>query len=490
MKKLLVAIAAIFTLSAQAQTNTLLDQAFWRNKPDVSQVKAEIEKGNSPSQMNPMSFDPVVMAINTGAPTETIKYLLEQPGNAVDKITHDSRTYLHWAASRGNTEIMEMLIAKGAKATVGDSHGMTPLNFAAAGGQQNTTVYDLCLKAGADLKKDLNHDGANALLVAVANDKELKLTDYFTAKGLDIKSKDAAGRNAFAYAARGGNINVLKALLQRGVPATNDALIMASQGGRGSSANLEVYQYLESLGLKPTATGKDGETVLHAIARRPGQQEIITYFIGKGVDVNKADAEGNTAFMNAAATNRDTATIALLLPQVKNINQANQKGLTALTMAVRSNSPEMVQYLIRKGASVAVVDQSGDNLAAHLVQSYTPRQAADFEAKLKLLQDKGVSLTAPQKNGNTLYHLAAAKNDISLLKKLEPLQIDINAKNKEGLTALHKAAMVSQDDKALKYMLSIGAKKEAKTSFDETAFDLASENESLTKNKVSVNFLK
>ena len=123
-------------------------------------------------------------------------------------------------------------------------------------------------------------------------------------------------------------------------------------------------------------------------------------------------------------------------------------------------------------------------------RSYTPRQAADFDAKLKLLQDKGVSLAAPQKNGNTLYHLAVTKNDIKLLKKLEALQIDINAKNKEGLTALHKAAMVSQDDNMLKYLLSIGAKKEAQTSFNETAFDLASENESLTKNKVSVNFLK
>jgi hypothetical protein len=42
----------------------------------------------------------------------------------------------------------------------------------------------------------------------------------------------------------------------------------------------------------------------------------------------------------------------------------------------------------------------------------------------------------------------------------------------------------------MKYLLSIGAKKEAVTNFKETAFDLASENESLTKKNVSVNFLK
>ncbi|RCR71044.1 ankyrin repeat domain-containing protein [Larkinella punicea] len=489
MKKLLIAILFGTVLSAQAQKNVLLEPSFWQGKPDVSQVKAEIEKGNSPSQFNSNSFDPVVMAINAQAPNETIKYLLSQPGNEVSKITHDSRIYLHWAASRGNVELMEYLLAKGSKTTIEDSHGMTVLNFAAGNGQTNTRVYDLCLQNGADLKKDLNHDGANALLIAVANDKDLKLTDYFVSKGLNLKSTDAAGNNAFSYAARGGNIDILKALLQRGVPATDNALIMASQGGRRGATPIEVFQYLESLNLKPTATNKAGENVLHALVRRPKQNEIIQYFLAKGVDVNQADDEGNTVFMNAAAANRDLAVMEMLQPKVKNINQRNQKGVSALAMAVRGNSPEVVNYLLSKGADVKATDKNGDNLLAYLVQSYGPK-TDEFEAKLKLLQDKGLDIKAPQQNGNTLYHLAVTKNDLSLVKRLEALQIDVNTKNKEGITALHKAAMVSKDDAMLKYLLSIGAKKDIATNFKETAFDLASENESLSKSNVSVTFLK
>ncbi|MGM9512257.1 ankyrin repeat domain-containing protein [Larkinella sp. GY13] len=489
MKKLLIALLVGTALSAQAQKNVLLEPSFWQGKPDVSQVKAEIEKGNSPSQFNSNSFDPVVMAINAQAPNETIKYLLSQPGNEVSKITHDSRIYLHWAASRGNVELMEYLLAKGSKTNVEDSHGMTVLNFAAGNGQTNTRVYDLCLQNGADLKKDLNHDGANALLIAVANDKDLKLTDYFVSKGLDLKSTDAAGNNAFSYAARGGNIDILKALLQRGVPATDNALIMASQGGRRGATPIEVFQYLESLNLKPTATNKAGENVLHALVRRPKQNEIIQYFLAKGVDVNQADDEGNTVFMNAAVANRDLAVLEMLQTKVKNINQSNQKGVTALAMAVRGNSPEVVSYLLGKGADIKVTDKNGDNLAAYLVQSYGPK-TDEFEAKLKLLQDKGLDVKAPQQNGNTLYHLAVTKNDLSLVKRLEALQIDVNSKNKEGITALHKAAMVSKDDAMLKYLLSIGAKKDIPTNFKETAFDLASENESLSKSNVSVTFLK
>jgi ankyrin repeat protein len=490
MKKLLIAACAFLSFAAQAQQNVLLEQSFWKTSPDVNAVKAEIEKGSNPAQFNNNMFDPVVLAINAGAPNPTIEYLLTQPGNTVDKATHDGRIYLHWAAMRGNVELMEYLVAKGAKGNYVDGHGATPINFAAGGGQQNTKVYDICLAHGADLKKDLNNDGANALLIGIANDKDLALTNYFISKGLDLKSTDAAGHNAFSYAARAGKIDVLKTLLAKGVPANSDAILMAAQGGRGSANPIEVYQYLESLKLKPTVIGKNGENALHAIVRKPKQEDIIKYFLSKGVDVNKADEDGNTVFMNAAASNRDTATIGILLSSVKNINQLNEKGVSPLAMAVRGNSPEVIGYLIGKGADINTTDKNGDNLAFYLAQSYNARTAGEFGPKIKVLQDKGFKIAAPAKNGNTLYHIAVAKNDLALVKSLEAYQIDVNAKNSEGITALHKAAMVSKDDAMLKYLLSIGAKKEIETNFNETAFDLAGENESLSKNNVTVNFLK
>jgi len=50
--------------------------------------------------------------------------------------------------------------------------------------------------------------------------------------------------------------------------------------------------------------------------------------------------------------------------------------------------------------------------------------------------------------------------------------------------------MVAKDDSILKYLVSLGAKKDINTEFDESAYALAKENESLTKNNVSVEFLK
>ncbi|WP_246296974.1 ankyrin repeat domain-containing protein [Flavobacterium inviolabile] len=490
MKQLFIASITFASFTLQAQNNVFLERSYWKKNPDVTQIKAEIAKGSNPSQLNANAFDPVVFAIVEDTANDAVKFLLEQKGNDVNKLTHDGRTYIFWAAYRGNTDLMEYLLARGAKTNVLDDHGYTYLNFAAANGQSNTKVYDLALKNGANLKKDLDHDGANALLLIAPHDKDFTLINYFIGKGLDIKSTDANGNTAFNYAARTGNITTLKRLLEKGVTFNDNAMIFASQGTRSTANTLELYQYLESLKIKPTAVSKNGQNALHAIVRKDKQEDIIKYFIEKGVDINQADHDGTTAFMNAAMANSDVAVINLLAASVKNINQVNKKGISALALAVRSNTPEVVRLLIQKGADVNVADANGDNLAYYLIQSYNPQKAEAFEAKLKALEEKGFKVATPQKNGNTLYHLAVAKNDLSLIKLVERYKVDVNAKNKEGMTALHKAAMTAQDAAILKHLMALGAKKDAVTEFKETAYDLASENEALTKNKIAIDFLK
>ena len=66
----------------------------------------------------------------------------------------------------------------------------------------------------------------------------------------------------------------------------------------------------------------------------------------------------------------------------------------------------------------------------------------------------------------------------------------MNAKNQDGLTALHQAAMTAKDDKILKYLLSNGADKSIKTDFGESVYALAAENELLKKNNIDIQFLK
>lgn len=491
MKKYIIAALLLSGFFANAQ-NSLLNSDFWKSTPDLASVKTEISKGNNPAEANRGNHDVASIAINNNAPLETIIYLIEQPGNSISKNTHDGRIYLHWAASKGNAELVKYLLEKGSDINRTDDKGATPISFAAGNGQTNTAVYDLLFKAGNNPKQKFQN-GANLLLLSIAYDKDLKLSEYFATKGLSLKDTDDNGSTAFDYAAKTGDIAVLKTLAQKGVKPTNQALIFASQGTRWSAVTLETFKYLvEDLKINANATGTKGENALFNLVRKKDQNEIISYFIDKGANVNQADKEGNIVLMEAVR-NSDLNVLKLILNNTKNINKVNLKGTSALAQAVAYGSPEVVSFLLNNKANSNVVDKDGNNLAYYLVQSYQPLrdgQKNDFAEKLTIIKNAGVNFAAPQQDGNSIYHIAVAKNDVNLLKQLDGLNINIDTKNNEGVTALHKAALVAKDDTVLKYLVNKGAKKDVLTQFDETAFDLASENETLLEKKVSLDFLK
>ena len=102
----------------------------------------------------------------------------------------------------------------------------------------------------------------------------------------------------------------------------------------------------------------------------------------------------------------------------------------------------------------------------------------------------GMEPDTAQDNGYTIWHLAVEKNDIELLEFLSKNKADINAKNKDGLTALHMAAMKTGDVEFLVKMVSLGANPNLNTDFEETVLQLAQENELLNANDNDLSFLR
>lgn len=487
MKKLFITVAVLITSFIQAQTNTLLDAGFWKNKPTIKTVKGEISKGNSPSQQNGGFFDPVVMAINNKANTDVIKFLIEQEGNTIDKKTHHSRIYLQWAAAAGNLELVNYLLAKGSDVHYKDSHGDDVITYAASAGNKNLAVFDALIKAGAN-PKIKNEDGANLIMAAIANDSDLTVTNYFISKGISITEKDKFGRTVADYSTKVGDLNILDQLIVKGVKPTDQALFFATQGSRTKENGIQIFQALiEKYKLNPKALNPQGQTLLHALSRR-GNLEIINYVITKGADAKVVDKEGNTALMVAAGgKNKDL--IQLLLSKSNNINAVNNLGESALAKAVASGSSEIVALLLEKGAKADIKDKEGNNIASYWFNSFKPKDE-NFIQKQQLLANAKVDFKAPQHKGATLLHLAVDQNNLDLVKKAVELGIDINAQDEDGNTALHKAALVAKDDAILKTLVAAGANKNLKTEFEETAYELAEQNEFLKKNNVSIDFLK
>ncbi|CAL2077976.1 ANK_REP_REGION domain-containing protein [Tenacibaculum sp. 190524A05c] len=495
VKSLLFFVFVSMLLQAQKSKNIFLERSFWKSKPTLALVKQKIAEGNDPTQLNRHSFDAIAYGLlekSDVVSDDIIKYLLTIKGNGVNKITHDGRTYIFWAAYTNRVDLMKYLVSKGAKTDIIDSHGYSVLNFAATAGQTNTKLYDYLISQGANPKIEKSKSGANALLLVIPSLKNLDLVDYFVSKGLKLTDTDYKGNGAVNYAAKKGNRTIIDLLIKRGLPFKElnknggNAMIMATQGGRRGYNSLEFFKYLEGLGVQANIRNKQGLTPLHNLGYSNKDIETIQYFIQKGTDVNSKNEEGNTALMNASSRN-SLAVIKLLRKHTKDINEVNTKGQSALTRAMR-NTPEVVKYLLEQNANVSVKDKKGNNLAYYLAQTYSSKKEGEFTSKIQLLKERGFDFTTPQKDGNTLLHIAADRGDVSLLKFLKAFNINVNAKNNEGVTALQKAVMVAKNPKIIEYLLTQGADKSVTTSFDETVLDLAKENEQLSKFDLS--FLK
>lgn len=496
MKMILKAVAILFISShCIAQENIFYSSDFWKTNPSLNQVKNLIEEGNDPVMLNDNGFDATVYAIIRKANNDIITYLLAMEGNHPNKKTHDSRNYLHWAAYAGNVTIVNELLKAGASITQLDSNGNTPLTFAANAGVKDLKIYKAFKNNGVDLKKEHNEDGASVLLLVAAHlETENELNEFLTL-GLEFKKEDNDGNNIFHYAARKGNIPFLKLLIEKGIDhkAKNkkggNAILMASRGARGHQNSLEVYKFLESQGIEVNTIGDYGRNPLHAIAFKTDNINLLDYFINRGVDVNLQDDGGDTPFMNAANSNQ-LEIVAYLFKNVKNMNTQDETGKTALTMAINRNTANVAAFLLKNNANSKVIDKKGNSLAYYLINSFSVKNMSEFEEKLDLLKAQNVSMTSIQKQGNTLYHLAVLKGNLDLVHLLADFDIDINVKNDEGLTALHLAAMKAKDDAIIKYLISKGADLNIKTDFEESVYDLASENENLQNNNTSLNFLK
>lgn len=501
MKKLLtLALAAGMWTSAFAQESPLVTREFWQDHPSLDQVKSEWNKGFSYAQVVGAN-DPLALAVSNEAPIEVVKFLADQPDVDLTRKLHEGRIYIHLAANSGNAEATDYLLEKGSPIDYLDANNHTAFTFAGFQGNLTVPLAEVFLKHGVDVNATYPEKlDATILLISILYDKDLTLTDYFISKGASINAVDNEGNTAFNYAAQSGDVEILKALAARGAKYDDRALIKAAKGTYRTYTTVEVHKYLvDELGLSPQVKTEEGENLLNLVTKKQNQTETVKFYLAKGVDASNMDQDGNTPFLNAAGA-KDLETVTLLFPSVKDINAANKEGVTPLIAAVQGSSAEVVSFLLAHGADAQVKDAEGNSLIFYLAESFrtggrgrggNPQQAIqDFSAKMTALKNGGLDLTAALPDGNTLYHLLAEKNNLGVLKTLENEGIAINAVNQEGMTALHKAALVSSDDKTLKYLVSLGADKSIATDFEETAYSLAKENEQLNRNQVSVEFLK
>ena len=230
-------------------------------------------------------------------------------GADVNAKDENDMTALHWAASGGNEELVELLISKGADVNAKEEVGWTPLHYAAA----------------------MNHKAIAELLLA---------------KGADVnaKAKDGKTPQDFAYGA------TAELLLKHG--GKSDSILVAARVG-----DLAGVQALLDSGADVNAKHENGMTPLH-LAATWGHKEVAELLIDNGADVNAKEEVGWTPLHYAAAMNHK-AIAELLLASDADVNAKANDGRTSIDFAYGATAELLLKHG-GKSDSILVAARVGD----------------------------------------------------------------------------------------------------------------------------------
>jgi ankyrin repeat protein len=470
--------------------NIFINRDFWAKKPSIEEVKQKMAEGHNLIEMGPGGWDGPMWAIMEDGNFETIKFIFDQPGIDFNVPLHHANNYLMWTTYKGNLPVMQMLLAKGCKTDIINSHGQSLLMHAAMSGKPDPALYEFCIQNGADMLNDKDEQGRNVLLTAISYLKDLSFLDFFVKKGLSLNDTDNKGNGLFHYATVGGDVKVLQDLVKKGVsyaPNKDGENAFSFVGkGRGQKVRVELLQYLKGLGLDPKVPSANGQTLAHTAARLGFDAPALQFVAETGLNLAQADAEGNTPLM-LAAWRGDVAAVTYWLDK-NEVNAVNQKGQSALFNAIAYNSVEVVKLLLDKGAKATLTDNEGHNLFYHLVSNYRKGKGS-LERAMALMDMLKTADVDIQKSG-LLLHAALDKDDTELLSKLVDRGLNINAQDDEGYTVLHYATMKAKNLTLLKFLVDKGANPKINTQLNESVFDLIAENEVLSKQSLNLEFLK
>ncbi|MBV9506013.1 MAG: ankyrin repeat domain-containing protein [Acidobacteriia bacterium] len=428
---------------------------------------------------------------NTKAVPELLKSHVD-----VNAAGPDGTTPLHWAVRSDDLPTVQLLLRAGARAKVANRYGVTPLSLAATNG--NAEMIRVLLQAGADPGALL--PGGQTILMTAAHTGNPEAVKLLVDRGVDVNAREETyGETALMWAAAENHAGAVKILLEHGAEI--------------NARSIEVKLPQDRFGLEGVLTIlPHGNWTPLMYAARQGSLDAARVLVDAGAELNITDPDGTTALV-LALINGQYDTAALLVERGADPNIGDTAGMAALYAAVdmntlgevygrparpstsKRNALALIKLLLDHGANPNAQLKTPTLQRAHtpgegtLAEGSTPlmRAAKNGDAAaMRLLLEHGADPSIAQKNHTTALMLAAglgrgqgvfAKDyatDNEMFEAVKILvagEVDVNAVNDNGQTAMHFAARTSDD--IVRFLAAHGAKVDVKDKQGHTPLDAA-----------------
>ncbi|KAK0750677.1 ankyrin repeat-containing domain protein, partial [Schizothecium vesticola] len=316
---------------------------------------------------------------------QQLEYMGEVHGRINTQDSHGS-TPLFWAAATGSMEMFVFLLQRGASQ---ECVGESIFELACRKGQEDIVEY--LLNLGQDVNARVAEQGVLQTLGQAARwahgivSEGTKLEpDFWKLMVRDI----GVGGTALHMTCLFGHAAVAKLLISRGahVQIATDkgwtALHSASWTGK-----LDCVKLLLDTGADPQGVSHQGWNPLHCAASR-GKHAVVSFYLAYGMPVDVMTMKRKTPLHLSAYFGSATA-IRILVEAGAYIDAQSHKGETPLHLAARNGEPEAVETLLSLGANRFMINNAGQPPADALKAMATGLNVNQREA-LRILEQFGM----------------------------------------------------------------------------------------------------
>ncbi|KAF4899756.1 Serine/threonine-protein phosphatase 6 regulatory ankyrin repeat subunit A [Colletotrichum fructicola] len=366
-----------------------------------------IGRGAKPQQLHTEQEMLLHRALKTGD-TDLIRLLVEKGAEMtyVDK-QNDDTTPLSFAIWKCSLDVVELLLQMGASANYVPEDTDSPL-FVACYQATDTRKVELLLKHGAEInwKKD---DGWTALHGAYDLPAFVSI---LLDNGADVNGMSDYG-TPLMMAARWNYVDVLKRLLAHSDIKVNlkferdddskqevTALFEAVEQGSHDCANL-----LIEAGAEIDERLGSAKFLLES-AKLDGSEEcskMMRTFLNRGINIDNTDDEGNTT-LHGVGSMTPVWIIQDMVERGAPIDSPNNDGLTPLGVTVERGNVAAAEYLISKGARVNIYGSRFGSLLHLAFQANRPENISFQLLKILIDAHADPNLPGPEPSRESLLY--------------------------------------------------------------------------------------
>ena len=369
------------------------------------------------------------------------------------------RSPLHFAACKGNTDIVLALLADTqVSGSLRDSFCCTPSDCAAIYGHTELAAL-LKLYCWHD-KEPPSPLHVAAAWNAIDKVKQLRNTPL-------LNSRNRKGQTPLQCAVRAGNLEAARLLREAGAQdSAHDNKKESPLHQAALAGNTKILKMLLDSPKKEElvkARNKKGETPLHCAARKSSQ--CVDLLLKAGAEVDAVDLGGETSLMRAACFDQ-IGSVRRLLASGASTKKVENREKTVLHIAAFGGSSESIKLFLTLGCLANCLDDQGnsplhDAMASHdepvcvslLIEAgadkdvrndsgITPTMKACYwgmTKSLKMLLSYDTDCTVADNGGRTAVHYAVEPYNVDCLKLLADKKAPLDCLDKFKRTPLFVA---------------------------------------------------